>query len=78
MLSKWKNPEIYSEITKDREPVIPNTIKTTTSWYVEDTLNKFFSLSINMIITYLLRGGGGNRTPVREHSAIGTTCIVFN
>ena len=21
-------------------------------------------------------GGGGNRTPVREHSAIGTTCLV--
>ena len=30
-LSKLKNPEIYSEMTKDREPVIPNTIKTTIS-----------------------------------------------
>ena len=24
----------------------------------------------------LFGGGGGNRTPVREHSAIGTTCLV--
>jgi hypothetical protein len=31
MLSKLKKSEIYAEITKDREPVIPNTIKTTIS-----------------------------------------------
>ena len=60
MLSKLNNPEIYSERTKDKEPVIPNTIKTTISWYVEDTLNKFFSLSINIIrfiVSYLISGG---------------------
>ena len=42
-----------------------------------DNNRKHEHLRIQSLIKFLIGGGGGNRTRVREYSAFSTTCLVY-
>ena len=45
---RFKISRIQSEMNNEKEPVMPNTTKTTINWYVDETLNIFLRFSINI------------------------------